>query len=358
MRFVLDGKATIQNFYGGLESCKEYLFGLSIGGSGAARCEYSSVFKTATLTNPMPGMSGLGATVTVPLGQPGFTDPRVQSTTDRDNPGMDVGAFREPCDVSHFAFDDPIVSPGKPGASHLHMFFGNSNTNAYSNTDSINQFGRSSCAGGILNRSAYWVPALIDGAGNVILPTSAIFYYKSGYGGVKPADINAMPEGLRMISGDKNLSNAQGQSTWSCEEIYIGHFDSIKAVFDDGRCVAGNHLQLSFEFPQCWDGLNLDSSDHKSHMAFPTGSGCPATHPKAIPVITFNVRFPVPVAAPTNWHLSSDMYDYASKGGGFSAHGDWWNGWDVNTKNAWINNCLKPSTDCHANLLGDGRTLF
>lgn len=358
VRFVLDGKATIQSFYGHLESCKEYLFGLSVGGSGAARCEYSSVMKTATLTNPMPGMGGLGATVTVPLGQPGFAEARVQATTDRGNLGMDVGAFREPCDVSHFAFDDPIVSPGKPGASHLHMFFGNSNTDAYSTTDSINNLGSSSCAGGILNRSAYWVPALIDGVGNVVLPSSAIFYYKSGYGGVKPADINAMPDGLRMISGDKNLSSAQGQGAWGCEEIYIGHLDSIKAVFDDGRCTAGNHLQLSFEFPQCWDGKYLDSSNHKSHMAFPTGSGCPVTHPKAIPVITFNVRFPIPAVAANNWHLSSDMYDYASKGGGFSAHGDWWNGWDVNTKNTWIKNCLNPSTDCHAYLLGDGRILF
>jgi hypothetical protein len=58
------------------------------------------------------------------------------------------------------------------------------------------------------------------------------------------------------------------------------------------------------------------------------------------------------------WHLSSDMYDYASKGGGFSAHADWWNGWDPATEKAFIENCDNASKDCHGYLLGDGRTLY
>lgn len=40
-------------------------------------------------------------------------------------------------------------------------------------------------------------------------------------------------------------------------------------------------------FPSCWDGTNLDSADHKSHMAFPAigdynGGVCPQSHPHAI----------------------------------------------------------------------------
>lgn len=293
VRFVLDGKETVKSFYGGLDYCKEYNFGLAVGGSGAASCEYASTYKTLKINNPKPGMAGLGATVDIPLGHPGFSEVRVQAISDHGNPS-DIGAFRVPCQVSHFSFDDPLVFPGKPGASHLHMFFGNTGTDATSSVDSILSSGNSTCAGGILDRTAYWVPALIDGTGNIVLPDSAIFYYKTGYFGIKPSDVKAMPKGLRMISGDSTLSSAQGQGHWGCEEVYIGHLDSIQDVLNDTRCPAGNHLQLSIEFPQCWDGKNLDSSDHKSHMANPVGGACPNSHPVAIPEITFNVRFLIP----------------------------------------------------------------
>ncbi len=356
VRYVLDGKVTVKAMYGGLESCDNGHFGLANGGSGQAICEVASRYKTVSLENPMPGMSGLGATVTVPLGDPGYAEPRVADTDDRGNPS-DIGAFRVPCAPTHFGFDDPIVSPGKPGASHLHMFFGNTGTDAYSTTDSINNRGSSSCAGGILDRTAYWVPAMIDGQGKVVLPDSAIFYYKTGYLGIKPADVKAMPSGLRMISGDKNLSSAQGQGHWSCLEVFIGHKDSIRDVVNDPRCVSGDHINLEVSFSQCWDGKNLDSSDHKSHMTDPVSGSCPDSHPVALPEITFNVRFQIPERGAENWYLSSDMYDYKTLGGGFSAHADWWNGWEPNTEQTWIENCDNASKDCHAYLLGDGRTL-
>ena len=60
------------------------------------------------------------------------------------------------------AFDDPIVYPGQVGKSHLHVFFGNTGANANSTAASIAGSGNSTCDGGTVNRSAYWVPALID----------------------------------------------------------------------------------------------------------------------------------------------------------------------------------------------------
>src|SRR6266566_2818079 len=41
------------------------------------------------------------------------------------------------CNVSHFVIDDPIVFPGVPGASHMHSFYGNSGTNAFTTTASV-----------------------------------------------------------------------------------------------------------------------------------------------------------------------------------------------------------------------------
>jgi hypothetical protein len=43
--------------------------------------------------------------------------------------------------------------------------------------------------------------------------------------------------------------------------------------------------------PTCWDGVNLDSPNHREHVAYPetgtfeSGGKCPATHPVRLPQI-------------------------------------------------------------------------
>lgn len=48
----------------------------------------------------------------------------------------------------------------------------------------------------------------------------------------------------------------------------------------------------------CWDGVNLDSPNHKSHVAFPLddspfqrGSPCPASHPVRLPQLFYEVMW-------------------------------------------------------------------
>ena len=119
-----------------------------------------------------------------------------------------------------------------------------------------------------------------------------------------------------------------------------------------------HHVQMEIEFPQCWDGKNLDSPDHKSHMSDPVRGRCPSSHPVAIPAISYNIRFLIPDTGTEGWHLSSDMYDYKSKGGGMSIHGDWFDGWDRSVLNTFVSKCVNAGMDCHAYLLGDGRGLY
>ena len=43
-------------------------------------------------------------------------------------------------------------------------------------------------------------------------------------------------------------------------------------------------------FPSCWDGKNVNSTDHKSHMAYPfdiNGGECPSTHPVRTPTLLY-----------------------------------------------------------------------
>src|SRR6478735_4922355 len=68
------------------------------------------------------------------------------------------GGFRIDCAPSHNSFDDPIVWPGQAGRTHLHLFFGATQTNALTDVNNMQNLNSSTCAGGSLNNSGYWVP--------------------------------------------------------------------------------------------------------------------------------------------------------------------------------------------------------
>ena len=291
----------------------------------------------------------------IPSGSAGSSSERIHQAT-LETSASDIGSFRITCDFSHMSFDDPIVYPGQLGKSHLHAFFGNTGTSASSTESSLASTGNSTCNGGIANRSAYWVPAMIDtGDGAPVRPRLVIVYYKTGYDGVNPSDVHPMPPGLRMISGEPNRSTPTDLPVnYTC----IGPITNSGHTFNiPTDCPPGSEVWATVIFPQCWDGVNLDSPDHRSHMSF-AYRGCPASHPVALPQVAFNVIYPVTSAdAVKRWRLSSDAYD-ASKPGGYSLHGDWFNGWRPDIMQAWINNCDRASRDCRANLLGDGRELY
>jgi hypothetical protein len=292
----------------------------------------------------------------------GNTTLRVRSTSDYGaKAGDGVGAFRLPCLYSHMAFDDPIVYPGQPGASHLHIFFGNTSTDGITTTESLLAAKSSTCAGGIANLSAYWVPAMIDTTTNrALLPGDVLFYYKSGYNSNPLSNIVAPPNGLRMVAGNK-VTQSTEITGWSGSP----NLGDVHYYFECGNnrkqsivsCPVGQSLLISLSFPNCWDGKNLDSPDHRSHMAHSGGGKCPASHPVALPEISLNMWYPVTQGQDTTkWRLSSD--NYSDGPGGYSMHGDVWIAWQEDIKDAWVNNCVKAGKDCHAYLLGDGRVLY
>ena len=53
----------------------------------------------------------------------------------------------------------------------------------------------------------------------------------------------------------------------------------------------GGTLVLQIRFPDCWDGRNLDSADHKSHMAYTVSGICPSNYPVPVPLLEYNVRY-------------------------------------------------------------------
>jgi hypothetical protein len=321
-------------------------------------CEVANVQETGTIAAPSGCHQSTKGCPTVdlakiPLGSPGTSALRIADTGEMPVRVDDTGSFRTLCDYSHMAFDDPIVFPGQPGRSHLHTFFGNTATNAHSTQKSIATSGNSTCDGGVANRTAYWVPSLLDTrTGQPLVPYQSIWYYKSGYQGIAAKDIRPMPSGLRMIAGDAKTATVQSTRVvhWSCMGK-SGPFTTI------ANCAAGDYQEMIVTFPQCWDGRNLDSPDHKSHMSYGVdGKGCPSTHPVPLPEIALHVRYLVRATNdPLYWRLSSDSLTMQP---GTSGHADWFDGWMPAVRDAWVANCDQKMLDCHANLLGDGRALY
>lgn len=308
----------------------------------------------------------------IPTGEPGSDQLRLTQTNHHPNPSGGAGEFRMNCGFSHMNFDDPIVYPGKKGAAHLHTFFGNSDTTYLSTANSLAISGNSTCQGGVANRSAYWVPAMIDTATNTPLKPAGLAVYYKGNDPRTYSFIKSPPAGLKMIAGNMLTTTTKTnysahyycdpQNDANTDQSGISAQSSCKDhTWPDGW-VSKASVVMVVVFPQCWDGVNLDSADHKSHMAFAggftTANGCPTTHPVLIPSITYNVRYYVPAGSDTTkWRLSSDMYPNTSPGG-YSGHGDWFNGWKPEVMDLIVKKCLVSRMDCGSNSLPDGRDMW
>ncbi|BCB86507.1 hypothetical protein Psuf_038200 [Phytohabitans suffuscus] len=193
------------------------------------------------------------------------------------------------CKVTKRANDDPIVFPGKPGASHNHTFVGNTVIDAYSTPESLVRTGVSSCEDKG-DTASYWFPTLLRG-GQPVEVSTVTFYYKSGvkdYRTVRP-----FPPGFRLLVGDMRTPNAAAfGGEWSCGR---GASQEIPA-----SCPSGNVLVVRYKAPSCWDGVHLDTPDHKSHMTYPVDGLCPSSHPVALPMLQSKIAYKLSGAARTD----------------------------------------------------------
>jgi len=236
--------------------------------------------------------------------------------------------FVESCRFSHSAPDDPIVFPGKAGASHDHTFVGNRSTGAFSTYASLRRSG-TSCRRAE-DTAGYWVPTLLQN-GTPVFPLSATIYYRRG----TLAPVTTFPNNLRIIAGDATATTPQGMRVtfWSCGALSRVPPSSTVPTCPDAR---RSFLRLHVRFPSCWDGARLDSPDHKSHMAYAMGRRCPSTHPVSVPAITQIYRYPT---------RGGDGFALAS-GGQLSAHADFVNAWKPGALRRLVDDCLNTLVHC------------
>lgn len=309
-----------------------------------------------------PVASGVNvASLLEPVGVPSSAAPDV------------VGAFRFLCGPGQLSYDDPIVYPGQPGKAHLHQNFGNLGSNAHSTYESLRKSGESTCQNE-LNRSAYWMPAMLDGKGNVVRPEYVSIYYKRRPKTHPSCTTEAkgcvgIPRGLRFVFGwDQTrpdvLQPENATSTnYSCVNGSTPFTASSKDMVEPAKvCKPGHRFQASLSSPDCWNGIDLDSPNHRSHLADmkrDTNSGkmlCPATHPYIIPKFTMTVAYSVETGDdPTLWSLASDpMIPAAIRRPGASLHSDYFEAWEDQIRLRWEAACIDKLLNCSDGNLGDG----
>ena len=295
----------------------------------------------------------------------------------------DIGAFREIMPFAGMSNDDPIVYPGQQGKAHSHTFFGNF-VDYKTTSANIRDSAWCASAGGRLNCTSVWMPTVVDTKdGTPVVPLGMNFYYKGSYY-FAPSEgqkIVPVPVGLHMLSGD--ASNVDPSGAVNTRYICYGPNGenpgwkrTLTAAVADGTCVPGGEMQIAVNFPNCWDGVNLDSPNHVSHMAQPVQLqsppftwSCPPTHPVQIPTMSVNARYAITaVGQVARWRLASDMYD-PSLPAGLSGHADYMMGWDPTPHpelwgenksivEMWTTHCLQEQRDCHNYLIGDNRHML
>ncbi|PWN20147.1 WSC-domain-containing protein [Microstroma glucosiphilum] len=254
---------------------------------------------------------------------------------------------------------DMIVSPGAL-SGHTHTFVGSAavtvgqNNSDYCTTAPVKA-----------DLSNYWTPQLYyyRGDSNTFdsVPLGSVNTYYLNRGGPKMGEnsslLHPFPKGLKMLAGSATAydgpladSTAAKAVSFVCLNYTEGTGSPQTTTLPSGPCLDGMRAQIIF--PSCWDGVNLDSSNHQSHVAYPingqpdTGD-CPTTHPVKFMTLFYEFIYNTGSLQSVSNGTSSSGFVLANGDAvGYSFHGDFVSGWDQEV--------LTDAIDqCSGNLFGD-----
>ncbi|GJC90610.1 hypothetical protein ColLi_13448 [Colletotrichum liriopes] len=267
---------------------------------------------------------------------------------------------------------DPLMSFGG-AAPHVHAIHGSSGISPTATFSDLVDADCTSCRVK-QDKSAYWHPALyfqdsstgqfelVDQVGGMLA-----YYLLNG------KDIKAFPPGFRMIAGDTDRRTYTAgdpskpdpqKSSWSLlgqtkqsilQQRAIGfnclnygrdpegtlyrHFLPDKA-FLDANCANGVRFEMMF--PSCWNGKDVDSKDHKSHVAYPDlviDGTCPDGFETSVPNLLYEVIWNTNAFKNRNGRFVIANGDTQ----GYGYHADFISGWDEDFLQSAVDTCTNLS---------------
>ncbi|KEQ86420.1 hypothetical protein D6C98_09612 [Aureobasidium pullulans] len=269
---------------------------------------------------------------------------------------------------------DPIMDPGEV-SDHVHVIHGGNKFGIDNTPQDLASSDCTSCAV-TQDKSAYWTPPIYflhsNGTAEMVEQVGGMLaYYLLYTDSANPnGKITAFPEGFQMISGDKRQRSFpypipdNDKSSWTADQktqsalsqkalgfnclnyaatpeaSLYRHFLPDKDYLD-ANCLDGIRLELMF--PSCWNGKDVDSDDHKSHVAFPDlvmSGACPEGFGTKLPSLFFETIFN------TYAFKGMDGQFVLSNGDptGYGYHGDFQMGWDsVDFLQSAVDTCTNAS---------------
>ncbi|MFE7843097.1 DUF1996 domain-containing protein [Streptomyces sp. NPDC057474] len=311
------------------------------GGNGPAAADFVDL----TTVQPNGGPQGVGGNGLAANGDGGST-----------------GTFTTSCGTNENELrnsDNVIVAPGvSNGAQHQHDYVGNQSNNAFASDQDLANADTTCQNQG--DKSSYFWPVirLQDGSndidanapgggqdgnvGQIVEPSQAELKFV----GNKQGDVVAMPTALRIITGDakafvNGLNNAN--TNWSCTGL------EDRVVTDKYPiCPQGSSVVRTSFFQSCWDGQNIDSANHRTHVDFVEQNGSCSNGFQAIPQLQVRLVYDVPAPSIQNGQLQNayaiDSFpDQLHKA--ITDHNDFINFFDQNTMNQVVD-CINSGQDC------------
>lgn len=205
-----------------------------------------------------------------------------------------------------------LVTPDIVPSPHLHQFVGGNALAAHMDS-SIDISTKATCTTCTFTQdfSNYWTAVLFFRARNGSfhrVPLMGNLWLENARGGMTvyytaPYDhktrVTAFKPGFRMLNGDpSHRSNSSFRNTAEYQSIAFRCFTEPWGPAPAGSAIGDERwdtrrfpekpcpygLRINTFFPTCWDGVNVDSPDHKSHVAYPAkgtfedeGWECPDT---------------------------------------------------------------------------------
>ncbi|KAF9741309.1 hypothetical protein PMIN03_003467 [Paraphaeosphaeria minitans] len=224
--------------------------------------------------------------------------------------------LRFPCSTLTVQRLDPVVQPGSNPSAHVHHIVGGNSFNA-SMTGDVGARATCTTCQMAEDFSNYWTAQLYfkhptNGSYKrvPVVPVQPLLGGSNGASGgltvyytqfdlskdnLKQQKITAFQPGFRMTVGIPTETNKPHVGLrYQC--LNGNNRGAEMPDFPTKPCSGG--IFTTHHFPACWDGKNLDSPDHQSHMyntiksdGFTNAPACPSSHPIRVPQVTYETTW-------------------------------------------------------------------